>query len=241
MTVIVAGELPRERTTLLCTCSAPAPELVDFARGAYHQRSPWTSRVLGQRFEGFQGKGQLMPYTVEDFERDYIKKHFARLTPEDKREALQALSPEDKREALQALSPEEQHELLQALPPEKQRELLQALPPEQRLAGLLPEQRLAGLSAEQIQQYLERLTAHRPAKPHKPRPKKRSNVPEAVVSRSHGSALALQQRGKQRTPSLAGSVVLLRSDVLLYDANRPAATALLRRPHRQHGKSSHPP
>ena len=73
-----------------------------------------------------------MPYTIEDFERDYFKKHFAKLAPE------------------------------------KQQDLLQALP----LA-----QRLAGLTEEQIRQYLEQLTAHRPAKPPKPRSKKRPKNP----------------------------------------------------------------
>ena len=67
-----------------------------------------------------------MSFTMEDFKRQYVKEHFARLTPEEQREALQAL------------------------PPEEQQEVLQALPPEKRLAGLPPEQRLAGLSAEQI-------------------------------------------------------------------------------------------
>jgi len=54
-----------------------------------------------------------MAYTVEDFERDYIKRHFAKLTPE------------------------EQQEVLKALPPEQR---LAGLPPEQRLAGLSAEQ-----------------------------------------------------------------------------------------------------
>jgi Mg/Co/Ni transporter MgtE len=57
-----------------------------------------------------------MVFTMEDFNRQYIKEHFAQLTPEEQREALQAL------------------------PPEQQQEVLQALPLERRLAGLSPEQ-----------------------------------------------------------------------------------------------------
>jgi hypothetical protein len=68
-----------------------------------------------------------MSYTMEDFKRDYVKEHFAKLTPK------------------------EQEEVLQSLPPER---------------------RLAGLSPEQIRQYLDQLTAGRPAKPRKPRRKK---------------------------------------------------------------------
>ena len=48
------------------------------------------------------------------------------------------------------------------LPPEEREKVLQSIPLEERLAGL---------SAEQIQQYLDRLTADRSAKPSKPRRK----------------------------------------------------------------------
>jgi len=169
-----------------------SPELVNFARGTYRQRSPWTSQVLRQLFESFQGEGLVMPYTVEDFERDYLKKHFARLRPEERQEILRSLSPQEQCEALERLPPERLQEVLEllavqerrrvlaSLPPEEQQELLQALLPEKQrelLKALPLEQRLAGLSEEQIRQYLEQLTAHRPAEPPKPRPKKRSRNP----------------------------------------------------------------
>ena len=86
-----------------------------------------------------------MSFTMEDFQRQYAKEHFAQLTPEERRQVLQALPPEER---------------------------LAGLPPEERLAGLAPEQRLTGLSAEQIRQYLERLTSGRPAEPRKPRRKR---------------------------------------------------------------------
>lgn len=68
-----------------------------------------------------------MPFTVEGFDRWYFKKHFHKLTPEEKREALQDLPMKD---------------------------------------------RLAGLSPEQIQEYLNQLTADRAAQPRK-RPRKK--------------------------------------------------------------------
>jgi hypothetical protein len=49
------------------------------------------------------------------------------------------------------------------LTPEERQEILESLPAEERLAGLSP---------EQIRQYLDRLTAGRPARPTKPRRKK---------------------------------------------------------------------
>ena len=150
VTVIVTGELPREEHNAPLHLFSASPQLVDFARGAYRRRSPLTSGVLGQLLERFQREGFAMSYTMHDFLRDYIKEHFPQLTPQ------------------------EQLEVLKSLPPEQR---LAGLPPEQRLAGLPPEQRLAGLSAEQIQQYLEQLTAQRPARPRKPRAKKRSKDP----------------------------------------------------------------
>jgi hypothetical protein len=61
------------------------------------------------------------------------------------------------------LTREERREVLQSLPLAERREVLQSLPPEERLMGL---------SAEQIRQYLDQLTAERPAQPRKPRRKR---------------------------------------------------------------------
>jgi hypothetical protein len=143
--VVVAGELPREAHNAPLHLFSAAPELVGFGRGAYRRRSETTSQLLGQLFQTLHGEGFAMAYTMEDFKRDYFRKQFNKLTPE------------------------EQEELLGSLPPEQ---VLARLSPEQRLAGLPPEQRLAGLSAEQIRQYLDQLTAGRPAAARKPRRKK---------------------------------------------------------------------
>jgi hypothetical protein len=148
--VIVAGALPREPHNAPLHLFSASPELVAFGGGAYRQRSEQTSRLLGQLFERLRGEGFAM-WTMEDFNRQYTKEHFARLTPEEQREALEAL------------------------PPEKREEVLQTLPAEERLAGLPPEQRLAGLSAEQLEEvrrYLDQLTAGRAGAPRKPRRKK---------------------------------------------------------------------
>jgi hypothetical protein len=63
-----------------------------------------------------------MTYTMEDFKRDYIKTHFAQLTPAEQREALESLSPEHRRELLEALPPEER---LAGLSAEQARQLLE--------------------------------------------------------------------------------------------------------------------
>jgi hypothetical protein len=143
--VIVAGQLPREAHNAPLHLFSASPELVGFGRGAYRRRSKKTSKLLGQLFESLRGEGMAVAYTMEDFERDYVLRHFAKLTPEERRKALQLLPPEER---------------------------LAGLPPEERLAGLPPKERLAGLSAEEVRRYLDELTADRPANSRKPRRKK---------------------------------------------------------------------
>jgi hypothetical protein len=146
--VLVAGELPREPHNAPLHLFSAAPDLVAFGRSAYRRRSADTSTLLGQLFDKLQREGFAMSYTMEDFRRQYVKDHFAQLTPEEQREALERLSPEHRRE------------------------VLQALPPEERLAGLSPEARLAGLSEEQVRQLLDQLATGRAAQPREPRRKK---------------------------------------------------------------------
>jgi hypothetical protein len=113
--VLVAGELPREPHNAPLHLFSTSPELTAYARSAYRRRSPNTSALLNQLFDMLEREGFAM-WTMEDFQRQYAKEHFAQLTPEEQREALRALSPE------------------------KQQEFLEGLPPERRLAGLSPEQ-----------------------------------------------------------------------------------------------------
>jgi hypothetical protein len=149
--VLVAGELPREEHNAPLHLFSALPELVEFGQTAYRRRSAETSLLLGQLFEKIRGEGFTMSYTMEDFKRDYIMEHFARLTPEEQRKALGRLSPEHRREVLQSLPREERREILQSLP---------------------AEEILGALSTEQIREYLDRLTAGRPGQARKSRRKK---------------------------------------------------------------------
>jgi hypothetical protein len=119
--VIVAGQLPREVHNAPLHLFSASPQLVGFGGSAYQQRSEQTSRLLRQLFERFQGEGLAMPFTMEDFNRQFTKEHFAQLTPEEQREALDRLSPEQRRELFQALTPEER---LVGLSEEQVRQLL---------------------------------------------------------------------------------------------------------------------
>jgi hypothetical protein len=104
--VVVAGELPREPHNAPLHLFSASRELVGFGQVAYRRPSAETSLLLGQLFERFQGEGFPMPHTMQDFVRDYMKEHFAKLTPQERREILEALPAEEQQEALQALLPE---------------------------------------------------------------------------------------------------------------------------------------
>ncbi|MBO0698061.1 MAG: hypothetical protein J2P46_06690 [Zavarzinella sp.] len=149
--LVVAGELPREAHNAPLHLFSARPALVGFGGRAYGHHSGRTSRLLMQLFEGLAGEGVAMPFTMEDFDRQFAREHFRRLSPEEQQVALQTLTPEGRQRMLQALPPEERQEMLQALP---------------------PEERLAGLSAEQIRQYLDRMSGGRRTPARKPRRKK---------------------------------------------------------------------
>jgi hypothetical protein len=57
-----------------------------------------------------------MSFTMEDFNRQYIKEHFPRLTPAEQEEVLRALPPE---RLLAALSAEQIRQYLARVSPER--------------------------------------------------------------------------------------------------------------------------
>ena len=120
--VIVAGELPREAHNAPLHLFSASPELVGFGGNVYQRRSKETSELLRQLFERFRGEGFAMSYTMEDFRRQVAKDNFAKLTPEEQREALESLSAEQRREVLKSLPVED---LLAALSAEQIQHLQQ--------------------------------------------------------------------------------------------------------------------
>jgi hypothetical protein len=125
--VIVLGRLPLAEHNALLHLFSHAPEAVGYGQSHYRQHSADTSTLIQQLLEAYKREGLNMPYTMEDFRRDFTREHLDLLTPEER---LQGLSPE---------------------------EILKALPPEERLKGLPAEERLKGLSAEEIERFLKRL------------------------------------------------------------------------------------
>jgi hypothetical protein len=110
--VVVAGELPREPYNAPLHLFSASPELVGFGQSAYRQHSAETSLLLRQLFERLREEDFAMSYTMEDFKRDFLKEHLARLKPEECREVLRSLPAE---ELLAALSAEQIREYLDRL------------------------------------------------------------------------------------------------------------------------------
>jgi hypothetical protein len=100
ITVIVTGQLPRtEHNAPLHLFSASA-EQVGYGVDHFRQRSATTSSLLYQLFEGYQREGIVMPYTMEEFLREFGLEHMKDFTPQERLKGLtvdeivEALKPE---------------------------------------------------------------------------------------------------------------------------------------------------
>jgi len=89
--IIVAHELPRTDNNALLHLLSASPDQVRYGAEHYEQHSPDTSTLLAQLFEGYEREGLAMPYTMQDFRRDYVKEHLKHLTLEER---LQGVPPE---------------------------------------------------------------------------------------------------------------------------------------------------
>jgi len=112
--MIVLNQLPPTEKNALWNLFSGAPRQVRFGAGHYHWHRGDHSTITNQLDETYVQEGMIMPYTYEDFYRDWIDEHkdqlLKRVAPED---MLKYLSPEEifKRfsveERLKGLSPEE--------------------------------------------------------------------------------------------------------------------------------------
>ena len=89
--MIVAGQLPREPHNAPLHLFAASGEQVRYGADHYRRRADDTSSLIYQLFAGYQREGVPMPYTMEDFRKDFVKEHFKDLAPQEQREALEAL------------------------------------------------------------------------------------------------------------------------------------------------------
>jgi hypothetical protein len=120
--IIVTSRLPEEDHNAVLHLFSAQAERVRYGAAHFRQRSAETSTLIYTLFEHYQLEGLAMPYTMEDFKRDFVKEHLDELSPEER---LQGLPPEERLKGLsledltKALSHEEFRALVEKL---KQRE-----------------------------------------------------------------------------------------------------------------------
>jgi hypothetical protein len=81
-----------------------AAEQVAYAAAHDSPRTPDGKALLDQLLEQYRAEGLVVPYTMGDFRRQYVKEHLKDLTPEDWRETVRGLPAETRRELLRLLS-----------------------------------------------------------------------------------------------------------------------------------------
>ena len=129
--VIVVPALPlAQRNAILAFFSFDA-EKVRFALEHYEWQMEDGSTVVNQLLNKYVEEGIAMPYTIEQFRKDYVKAYLSKMDPE---EVLSKFAPEER---------------------------LRGLDPEEVLARFDPEDRLKGLDAEEIEAYLDKLKKKR--------------------------------------------------------------------------------
>ncbi|MGP8330423.1 MAG: hypothetical protein ACT6FF_08935 [Methanosarcinaceae archaeon] len=134
--IIVLSRLPLAQRNAVLAFFSFDPESVKFALENYKWHKNDGSTVINQLLEKYSLEGIAMPYTMEQFQKDYIKAHIGVLDPE---EVLSKFRAEDRLKGLRA------------------EDRLKGLRAEDRLKGLRAEEVLSKFKAEEIEFYLERL------------------------------------------------------------------------------------
>ncbi len=152
--IIVLSEICQHQKNALWQLFSGQKQGFTFGDKHYHWHIPKSQELLNQFYDLYQKEGLIMPYTLEDYYREYTIPFVESLPPEIRLKGLRA------EEVFKSFSPEERlkglptEERLKGLPPE---ERLKGLPTEERLKGLPTEERLKGLPLEVIEEYLSKI------------------------------------------------------------------------------------
>ncbi len=126
--VIVTGQISEEKRNAVWLLFSGIQEKVRYGAEHYSGNLGEMSSIMNQLFVRYKAEGVIaMPYTIEDYRRDYVLEHLDRLTPDD------------------------------ILKKFKADELLKKLSSDERLKGLSSDERLKGLTPEEIEDYLKKL------------------------------------------------------------------------------------
>jgi hypothetical protein len=134
--IIVLSQVPKVERNAIWHLFSGIAENVQYGASQYHWRRPDTSTVMNDLYQHYQIEGLAMPYTLEDYYKDFTKRHLDWLTVEERLKGL----PAEVR--LKGLST---------------KELLKKVPVKDRLKGLPAETLLKSLSAKEIEAYLKKL------------------------------------------------------------------------------------
>jgi hypothetical protein len=100
--IVVASDLPTtERNALLHLFSA-APDRVEYGATHYRFQTDHMSSIVSELFEGYQRERLPMPYTMQDFVKEFVRKHLDELSAEERlaglkvEERLAGLKVEDR-------------------------------------------------------------------------------------------------------------------------------------------------
>jgi len=134
--VIVSSRVALETRNALWLLFSGKPQRFAYGDEHYQWRHPRERAVLNQLYELYKKEGVVMPYTMDDFNRDFTQAHLHLLPPEV---VFKQFSPEER---------------LKGLPPEV---VFEQFSPEDRLKGLPTETIFEQFSPEVIEAYLSQL------------------------------------------------------------------------------------
>ncbi len=134
--VIVLSQISQIERNAIWLLFSGVPEAVQYGASHYYWRRPDNSAVIHQLYKQYQVEHMAMPYTLQDFYREFTKENVDLLTPQER---LAGLSVDD---LLKNLSVDD---------------LIKRLSPDEILKRLSPDEILKRLSPDEIEAYLKKL------------------------------------------------------------------------------------
>ena len=86
--LIVLNEIPHAQHNAIWHLFSGVPGEVEFAARQYRGKTREISTVLNSLFENYNLEGIPVSYTMQDFQRDYVKDHLKVLSPDDRVKGL---------------------------------------------------------------------------------------------------------------------------------------------------------
>ncbi len=128
--VIVLSKAPKSKRNAIWNLFSGRPKLMQFGARNYRWKTRPILGIFKKLYQKFQLEGIEMPYTIEDFVKEYYSEEIKEM-PQEERLKWIAEIPEEER--------------------------LKGISEEKRLKGIATEKRLKGISAEELRKRLEEL------------------------------------------------------------------------------------